>query len=147
MPGTIARILLTMTLIDANVVAGERPALAHVIWDIDFCMSCHRPDQQKQIAARLARPCRELCQTCHPAPEGHHPVGITVPAPVRAPLLLTREGTNTCSTCHDVTQPRTDRVPWLSQSLFQRLAGRSNTYRTQYLAMRNHRGQLCRNCH
>lgn len=61
--------------------------------------------------------------------------------------LLTAAGTNTCVTCHDTTMPRVDSSPWESQSLFARIARRSASHRTRYLAMRNDKGQLCRSCH
>jgi hypothetical protein len=79
--------------------------------------------------------------------KGHHPVGVQIDKPVRPPLLLTSNGTNTCVTCHDVTRNRYERTTWTSQSLIQRLATRTRERKTFYLVMRNDRGQLCRNCH
>ncbi|MBK9376675.1 MAG: hypothetical protein IPN03_23895 [Holophagales bacterium] len=96
---------------------------------------------------RVRRPCRTLCASCHEFRDGHHPVGVSIPRAVPEPLLLTKAGTNTCVTCHDTTRPRADRAPWASTSLFERIARRPSEHRTYYLAMRNEKGQLCRNCH
>jgi hypothetical protein len=147
MKRTISPLVLAITMTQAAIVAAESRGGAHITWNIDSCLTCHKADERGQLASRLARPCRDLCQSCHSLREGHHPVGISIPEPVSPPLLLTSKGINTCSTCHDVTQRRTDTVPWLSRSLVERLTRRPKQHDTRYLVMRNDRGQLCRNCH
>ncbi len=126
---------------------GNRAVGGHPSWSVESCLSCHRADETPEISGRVARPCRALCASCHAFRDGHHPVGVPIPRAVAAPLLLTKTGTNTCVTCHDTTRPRVDRAPWASMSLFERIAHRSGEHRTHYLAMRNEKGQLCRNCH
>jgi predicted CXXCH cytochrome family protein len=125
-----------------NVASSEHPS-----WSVESCLSCHRADEASSIASRVERPCRTLCASCHEFRDGHHPVGVTIPRAMPAPLLLTKAGTNTCVTCHDTTRPRIDLAPWVSTSLFERIAHRSGEHRTYYLAMRNEKGQLCRSCH
>lgn len=127
---------------EGNPAAGGHPA-----WSVESCLSCHRADETSDLSGRVTRPCRTLCASCHQFRDGHHPVGVSIPRAVPAPLLLTKGGTNTCVTCHDTTRPRVDRTPWASTSLFERIAHRSGEHRTYYLAMRNEKGQLCRNCH
>lgn len=148
--GRAAALLLALC-----VLAGHGPALAsegialgrHPSWTAGSCLSCHRAEEASAISRRVARPCRTLCASCHEFPDGHHPVGVTIPRAVPEPLLLTAAGRNTCVTCHDTAQPRVERAQWASTSLFERVARRSGVHRTYYLAMRNEKGQLCRNCH
>lgn len=126
----------------AGLSTGEHPS-----WTVEGCLACHRAEETASISLRVARPCRTLCASCHDLRDGHHPIGIPIARALPAPLVLTAAGTSTCVTCHDTTRPRADRVPWASTSLFERLARRSGEHRTYYLAMRNEKGQLCRNCH
>jgi predicted CXXCH cytochrome family protein len=126
---------------------GRNPSGEHVSWTLESCMKCHKPAESAELEPRLSRPCTNLCATCHGFRDGHHPVGVTIEAPVPAPLQLTRNGTNACITCHDVTRPRFENSPWISMSLFERTLRRPKENRTYYLVMRNDRGQLCRNCH
>lgn len=146
------------TLLIAALAAFAAPAVVaspgsdggaseHPSWTAESCLSCHRADEASSISGRVARPCRTLCASCHEFRDGHHPVGVTIPRAVPAPLLLAAAGRNTCVTCHDTTRPRVDPAPWASMSLFERIAHRSGKHRTYYLAMRNDKGQLCRNCH
>lgn len=148
-PRTTA-LLLALSVIATPIGSSSEeagPAGAHPSWTFESCLSCHRPDEGATIGPRVARPCRTLCASCHEFRDGHHPVGVTIPRAVTEPLLLTRAGTNTCVTCHDTTRPRVDRAHWVSTSLFERLTRRPAEHRTYYLAMRNDKGQLCRNCH
>jgi hypothetical protein len=149
--GRIAALLLALVLLTAPGSAlsseGSPVAANHPSWIIESCLSCHRAGEENAISRRLTRPCRTLCASCHEFREVHHTVGVPIPRALGARLLLTEAGTNTCVTCHDTTRPRIDRSPWASQSLFERVAHRSGEHRTFYLAMRNEKGQLCRNCH
>ncbi|MBK8597073.1 MAG: hypothetical protein IPP07_18130 [Holophagales bacterium] len=126
--------------------ASPAPA-RHVTWSVNSCMGCHKSGEAADLATRVSRPCRTLCATCHEFRETHHPVGVAISRAVPAPLLLTKEGRNTCSTCHDMTLPQVESVAWVSQSLFERLSRRSRENLTYHLVMKNDRGQLCRNCH
>lgn len=131
----------------ASASPGPAGTIAHGVWALEDCSSCHAQEESASIAARVSRPCRTLCARCHEFRERHHAVGVPIPARASTRLLLTRAGTITCSTCHDTSRPRTESAPWVSQSLFDRVARRSGENRTHYLAMRNDKGQLCRNCH
>jgi predicted CXXCH cytochrome family protein len=131
----------------AFAAEGARPAGDHPTFTVESCLACHRADEAATISPRVARPCRTLCASCHEMRDGHHPVGVPIPRTLPAPLLLTASGTNTCVTCHDTTKPRVDSSPWESQSLFARVARRSKEHPTRYLAVKNDKGQLCRNCH
>jgi predicted CXXCH cytochrome family protein len=133
--------------VNAASSEGGGGAGGHPSWTVETCLSCHRADEASSIGSRVARPCRTLCASCHEFRDGHHPVGVPIPRAVPAPLLLTKAGTNTCVTCHDTTRPRVDRAHWASTSLFERIVHRSGEHRTYLLAMRNDKGQLCRNCH
>jgi hypothetical protein len=120
----------------------------HVTWSLDSCMTCHAQTERAELAKRITRPCRDLCASCHKFEKGeHHPVGVQISGAVREPLLLTKQGTNTCSTCHDVTKPVTSSAPWVSQSVIDQIVHQSNANKTFLLVMKNDRGQLCRNCH
>lgn len=125
----------------------SRASVGHPSWTVESCLSCHHAEEASAISRRVARPCRALCASCHEFREGHHTVGVPIPRGLAAPLLLTEAGTNTCVTCHDTTRPGVDHSPWASTSLFERIAHRAGEHRTYYLAMRNDKGQLCRNCH
>lgn len=131
----------------AGAPEGAPTASGHPSFTVESCLACHREGEAASLTGRVARPCRALCASCHELRDGHHPIGVPIPRALRAPLLLTAEGTNTCVTCHDTTRPRVDEAPWESQSLFARLARRSKENPTRYLAVRNDRGQLCRSCH
>lgn len=149
--GSAAATLLALALVTTpgtGLASEGAPASdGHPFWTVDSCLPCHRAEEAPALSRRISRPCRTLCASCHEFPETHHPVGVTIPRPVPETLLLTQAGTNTCVTCHDTTKPRVDRSPWASQSLFERVARRSARHRTYYLATRNDKGQLCRNCH
>ena len=149
--GNAAALLLFLSVLAAPGTAfaseGDRAGAGHPSWSVESCLSCHRAKEVSAISRRVSRPCRPLCISCHEFREGHHTVGVPIPRGLAAPLLLTEAGTNTCVTCHDTTRPRVDRSPWASQSLFERVVRRSRENRTYYLAMRNEKGQLCRNCH
>jgi predicted CXXCH cytochrome family protein len=120
---------------------------AHATWNEEACLKCHDAAAAAEIWSRLTKPCSEMCATCHTFPERHHAVGVPISRRVQSPLLLTKNATNACVTCHDVTRPRFERSAWVSQSLFERVARRSIENKTFYLVMRNDRGQLCRTCH
>ncbi|MBK6404666.1 MAG: hypothetical protein IPF66_06300 [Holophagales bacterium] len=149
--GRAAALLLSLCFLADRDTAlaseGNRAAGGHPSWTAESCLSCHRAEEASAISLRVRRPCRTLCASCHEFRDGHHPVGVAIPRAVPEPLLLTKAGTNTCVTCHDTTRPRVDRAPWASTSLFERIVRRSGEHRTYYLAMRNEKGQLCRNCH
>lgn len=139
--------LRTVLLLAAALASG--PAAAdHPSWSLESCRACHPADEAPALEGRLARPCRTLCSSCHDFRDRHHTVGAPIPraAPL-VPLLLTASGATTCVTCHDTSLPRSGRIPWASQSLFERVVRRSREHRTFYLAVRNDRGQLCRACH
>lgn len=142
-----AALLLALAAIASPAAEGARPAGEHPSFTAESCLACHRADEAATISLRVARPCRALCASCHEMRDGHHPVGVPIPRAVPAPLLLTASGTNTCVTCHDTTKPRIDSSPWESRSLFERIVRRSKEHPTRYLATKNDRGQLCRNCH
>lgn len=146
-----AALLLALVALAAPTNAatseGTVASSQHPSWTVESCLACHRADETSSIGSRVARPCRTLCVSCHEFRDGHHPVGVPIPRAVPAPLLLTKAGTNTCVTCHDTTRPSVDRAPWASMSLFERIAHRSGEHRTYLLAMRNEKGQLCKNCH
>jgi hypothetical protein len=126
--------------------AAHEPA-AHPAWNVEACVSCHTaPAEKARLESRVARPCRDMCVSCH-SMKNHHPVGVKIDAAVKAPLMLTADGTNTCVTCHDVTRKPTEDMPWTSQSAIQRVVRRSKEHKTFLLVMRNDHGQLCRNCH
>ena len=145
-----AAALSVLVLIHAAIAARASDgaaAAAHVTWSADACLKCHVRSETAELAARTAQPCRSLCVTCHELTGGHHPVGVPISRRPPAPLLLTRSGTNTCVTCHDVTRPRFESTPWISRSLLERVVHRTRKHRTFHLVLRNDRGQLCRNCH
>ena len=145
----VAALLVALAAIASPAAAAEGagPAGGHPSFTLESCLACHGAEEAASLSPRVARPCRALCASCHEMRDGHHPVGVTIPRALPAPLLLTASGTNTCVTCHDTTKPRVDSSPWESQSLFARLARRPKEHPTRYLAMRNDKGQLCRNCH
>lgn len=149
--GNAAALLLSLCVLAAPGAAlaseGSRAAGGHPSWTAGSCLSCHRAEEASAISRRVSRPCRTLCASCHEFRDGHHPVGVTIPRAMPERLLLTKAGTNTCVTCHDTTRPRVDQAPWASTSLFERIARGPAEHRTYYLAMRNEKGQLCRNCH
>lgn len=145
----IGTLLLGLAVFVAGVVQAraEEPR-KHASWTLDTCMDCHTQSERPQLTARVARPCSQLCSTCHKFEKGeHHPIGVQISKQVPAPLLLTAKGMNTCVTCHDMGRPPRESIAWISQSLADRTMHRSKENRTFYLAMRNDSGQLCRNCH
>lgn len=146
--GTVLIALAALVSVSAHAArnAGILPA-PHVTWNAGTCAGCHAPSEETSLLPRLSRPCRTLCTTCHSDLSGHHPVGVRIAGSIPPPLLLTDRGSNTCSTCHDVTLPRVEGTAWASQSLVARLSRRSPANRTYLLVLRNDRGQLCRNCH
>lgn len=144
---TLIALSLAAAPFAATAPAGNGASLPpHPTWRLDACSRCHAPSDSEQLEARLSRPCASHCATCHDDLEAHHPSGVRAPG-LRAPLLLTREGRLTCSTCHDVTVPRQRETAWTSRSLVDRLAPRRGPHPTRLLAMKNDRGQLCRSCH
>lgn len=150
LPRTAALLLALATITapaSARASDEARSAGAHPSWTVDSCLACHGKAEASAISPRLTRPCQTLCVSCHQFRDGHHPVGVTILRAVPAPLLLTTAGTNTCSTCHDTSRPQFDRSPWVSRSLFERIARRPSENRTYFLVMRNDKGQLCRICH
>lgn len=144
-----AALLLALAVIapPCHASEGRRATDGHPSWTAENCLECHRPEEASAIASRIARPCRALCATCHGVRDGHHPVDIPISRTPPTPLVPTAAGTITCVTCHDTNQPRVDRNPWESQSLFQRLARKGKEHPTRYLATRNDKGQLCKACH
>lgn len=124
--------------------AGAGP---HAAWNEESCLKCHDAAAAAEIRGRVANPCDAMCATCHSFRERHHAVGVPISGRLPSGLVLTKKAANACVTCHDLTRPRFERSPWTSQSLFERVLRRSGENRTYFLAMRNDRGQLCRNCH
>jgi hypothetical protein len=138
---------MLFAILFATTAAVPKPENPHPPPHLDTCMSCHAPEDEPLLEPRVTRPCAPMCLSCHTKLEGHHPVGVKIDKRISAPLLLTAEGKNTCSTCHDLTIPRTASRPWTSQPLIRWIARRPIEHPTYHLVIRNNRGQLCRNCH
>ncbi len=112
------------------------------------CASCHE-DNQARYASHQRRPCTPYCMSCHTKKEmdRHHTVGTPLPRNAHETLPLTSKQQVACTTCHDLSQTRYDKVRWKATSLFDRLMHNESRYKTYFLSMRNDKGQLCLTCH
>lgn len=112
------------------------------------CAACHA-DAPQRYADRHHHPCTQYCMQCHQKAEmdRHHTVGTPLPRDAHEALLLTSKKQIACVTCHNMSQPRHDKVRWKATSLFDRLFHNQSQYPTYFLAMRNDQGQLCLICH
>jgi hypothetical protein len=115
--------------------------------DFTVCYACHSEREKDTRLKDPARACSNLCRTCHKATEKHHPTDVVLEVAPSSPLALTSRNELACTTCHDLKVNRFDRSPWKGESLFSSLFRRQRQYKTYYLAARNNKGQLCRNCH
>lgn len=120
---------------------GAKPASA-------ACASCHA-DSEKRFTTNQHRPCSAYCTSCHKKAEmeRHHTVGTELVRDVASHLPLTSKKQIACSTCHNLAQPRYDKLRWKSASMFDRIVHKENRYRTYFLSMKNDQGQLCLTCH
>lgn len=126
----------------------DRPPWA-ALKDATLCVPCHQEKASSLWASRRAQACTPYCMTCHLQADmaQHHPVGTRIPDQSKAPLPLTTDRKVACFTCHDLSRPRYDRVPWKAESLFGRMFRREPNYPTYFLVYRNDQGQLCLACH
>jgi len=114
------------------------------------CTSCHS-NTPRSFATNHDSLCTPYCLNCHSKAEmdRHHTVGTPLPSTADAEhdMQLTADKKIACITCHDMAQPRYDKVRWKASSLFERLFHQENRYKTYFLAMKNDQGQLCLTCH
>ena len=112
------------------------------------CASCH-DDAQKRYATNHHHPCTPYCIECHKKTEmdRHHSVGTQLPRDAHDALILTSRKQIACTTCHDLSQSRYDKVRWKATSLYDRLFRNESRHKTYFLSMRNDHGQLCLTCH
>ena len=108
------------------------------------CEKCHTKGKADSFKGRTARPCSNYCLTCH---QGHHKIDVWLKHKPRKELPLQKKKTMTCYTCHDINKKRFDHTSWKSESLFDRIFSRQESYHTYYLRINNSEGDLCKNCH
>lgn len=115
---------------------------------VEQCAECHAAGDERRAAPLARGGCDAQCIRCHAEDAKRmHPVGANVPALRTPELHRSSAGRIACRTCHDLSRPAADSVPWRAQSLFDAVFRRQASYPTYLLVMRNQRGQLCQTCH
>jgi hypothetical protein len=147
---SLAGIMLLLATAAFPAAAGnekENAELMPFLTDVTACHACHTQREQDGRLKDPARACSNMCRTCHKETGKHHPVGIALDRKPSSALSLTSGNELACVTCHDLKGNRFDTSSWRGESLFSSLFRRQSQYKTYYLATRNNKGQLCRNCH
>jgi len=117
--------------------------------DPSRCLHCHAT-KPVGPGGGFIKDIVSLCRDCHSiAHRMSHPVDIGPQEGVHPELPLDREGTITCSTCHDPHSEPSSATPYLSRGIVERLKGMFSSagYPTYFLRMSNTEGQLCLSCH
>jgi nitrate/TMAO reductase-like tetraheme cytochrome c subunit len=111
------------------------------------CIKCHQMKNFHYDKNDPAIACDASCLECHKNMDKHHSVGIRPDNRLRPNLRLTQKNKIACITCHDLNFNRFDDASWRSESLFEKLFNKKDSYKTYYLIINNSDGQLCKKCH
>ncbi len=113
------------------------------------CLTCHVkvPGQGNSITASSSLKLREnaaqWCLTCHSMDaNSHHPTDIVLNEKVNLPLEPGHK--MTCLSCHNPHVARLATSSWVPDLVSKTENGK---YKTFYLNMPNHKGELCQTCH
>jgi hypothetical protein len=116
--------------------------------DPRICLSCHKTAEDAGYLKNPAEACATFCKTCHKDMGQHHAVGVALSKQKPLPgIRLNQKLAVNCVSCHNLLSSRYDNKPWKGESLYGRFFQRASRYKTFYLRVRNHRGDLCRCCH
>lgn len=117
--------------------------------DTGRCVHCHK-GKPVRADTLFTRDIVTLCRECHSmADRMSHPVDIRPSDKAYSGLPLDREGTITCSTCHDPHSEPFSTTPYVNRGIVERLRNifSSAGFRTYFLRGANTEGQLCLSCH